>query len=142
LTSLYSGAILRGRQDEITPFNIGDLKMGAMVKVQQIAVYKNNNTRNMHNVKVNAILENDLMKVVCGTCESGDIEMLKQLAEKQNKMAGMGMAVGCFVSDRPLSQEEIAEMVMRQGGAKLMQKRMLANARQNRIGRVIMIEGE
>lgn len=116
--------------------------MGAMVKVERIAIYKNNNTRNMHNIKVNGVLENDIMKVVCGTCDGDDIEMLKQLAEQQNQNAGMNMAVGCFVSDRPLSQEEIAEMVMRQGGAKLMQKRMLANARQNRIGRVIMIEGE
>lgn len=115
--------------------------MGAMVKVERIAVYNNNNTRNRHNVKVDAVLENDLMKVVCGTCNVDDIAMLKELADKQNEAAGMGMAVGCFVSDRPLTQAEIAEMVMRQGGARLMQKRMLTNVRQNRLGNIIMIEG-
>ena len=91
----------------------------SLVKVNAVSVRNQNNVRRMHGT-VDRILDMPgVMRVVCGRCDEGALSMLEHTARRENELAGMDMAVGCIVSDKPLSEVEIARM------AQLIQKRMI-----------------
>lgn len=100
----------------------------SMVKINGISVRNNNTIRRNHGVRIDRTIEMPgVVRVICGTCEEGDLPMLAACAREENKRAGMDMAVGYFVSDRPLSDEEAALLAMQHGHAGLIQKRFLGN---------------
>lgn len=97
----------------------------SLVKVNAVSVRNQNNVRRMHGT-VDRILDMPgVMRVICGRCDEGALSMLEHTARRENELAGMDMAVGCIVSDKPLSEVEIARMVMERGTAQLIQKRMI-----------------
>lgn len=80
----------------------------SLVKVNAVSVRNQNNVRRMHGT-VDRILDMPgVMRVICGRCDEGALSMLEHTARRENELAGMDMAVGCIVSDKPLSEVEIA----------------------------------
>lgn len=83
--------------------------------------------RRYREINVNETIEiSGVMRVVCGTCNEEGGAALAESAIHENNHAGSDMAVGCIFSDRPLSPEEIARLVMERGSEQLMRKRMIA----------------
>lgn len=104
----------------------------SMVKINGISVRNNNTIRRNHGVRIDRTIEiPGVVRVICGTCEEGDLPMLAACAREENKRVGMDMAVGCVMikSDEPLSlsNEEVLSMVCKRGYAKLIQKCFLGN---------------
>ena len=97
----------------------------AIIKQNTTIIRNGNNTRIDSSIKVTHTLSNNTMKVFCGTVDNiEDIQKLMQLASYQNNMVGDNMAVGCIVSDKPLTNEQLANMIKCQGNMKIAMKKM------------------
>lgn len=98
----------------------------AIVKQTTTVIRNNsNNTRLNNSIKVSHTLMNNTMKIFCGSCETlEDAKLLMEKANELNNAVGNNMAVGCFFSDKPLTNEQIAQIVKQQGGMRIAMKKM------------------
>lgn len=108
-----------------------------IAKRSSVAVRGNgNNVRRMAMTVDRVIDVPGVVRVVCGRGESAeDMERLMASAHEANGRVGRHCAVGCFRSDVPLTDDQVAAIAAQMGAAQVLQKRFLGG------GRMVALEG-